>query len=79
MSSDEAIYGTYPTARRDAGHEPGRFPAKGHINKPLLGVPARGHPGHADDDRGPLDAVFVTRVRKQKGTPPVAAVLQLQR
>ena len=34
-SSDEALYGTWPSARRDAGHEAGRFPAKGHINKPL--------------------------------------------
>ena len=52
VSSDEAIYGTYPTARRDAGHEPGRFPAKGRINKPLWESPARGHPGFADDHRG---------------------------
>ena len=29
VSSDQAIYGTYPTARRDAGHEPGASPPRG--------------------------------------------------
>ena len=42
VTSDRTLYGTTPTARRDAGHEPGRFPAKGHINKPLWERPPKG-------------------------------------
>ena len=79
VSSDEAIYGTYPTARRDAGHEPGRFPAKGHINKPLWESPPAGIQDSLTTTAVRADSVFVTRVRKKKGAPPVAAVLQLQR
>ena len=49
-SSDRTLYGTTPTARRDAGHEPGRGHARGHINKPLWRRPPAGVYGHADDD-----------------------------
>ena len=41
-SSDRTLYGTTPTARRDAGHEPGRGNARGHINKPLWRRPPAG-------------------------------------
>ena len=79
VSSDEAIYGTYPTARRDAGHEPGRFPAKGHLNKPLWESPPAGIQDSLTTTAVRADSVFVTRVRKKKGTPPTATVLQLAR
>lgn len=79
VSSDKAIYGTYPTARRDAGHEPGRFPARGHINKPLWEAPPAGVQDTLTTTAVRAEDVFVTRVRKRKGQPAVAAVLQLAR
>ena len=50
-SSDRRSTARRRRARRDAGHEPGRFPARGHINKPLWERPPGGRHGHADDDR----------------------------
>ncbi len=74
-----AIYGTYPTARRDAGHEPDRFPAKGHINKPLWERPPAGVQDTLTTTAATADAVYVTRVRKRPGQAPFATVLVVPR
>ncbi|MDA0179034.1 hypothetical protein OJ997_01910 [Solirubrobacter phytolaccae] len=79
VSSDAAIYGTYPTARRDAGHEPNRFPAKGHINKPLWERPPAGVQDTLTTTAGTSDAIYVTRVRKRPGETPFATVLVVPR
>jgi len=78
-SSDQALYGTWPSNRRDAGHEPGRFPAKGHINKPLWERP----PGGVDDTLTTTAAdatgVYFTRLRKKRGQPLTSIVLRVDR
>lgn len=79
VSSDQAIYGTYPTARRDAGHEPNRFPAKGHINKPLWERPPAGVQDTLTTTAANSSAVWVTRVRKRPGQAPFATVLVVPR
>lgn len=79
VSSDAAVYGTYPTARRDAGHEPNRFPAKGHINKPLWERPPAGVQDTLTTTAATSDAVYVTRVRKRPGQAPFATVLVVPR
>jgi hypothetical protein len=77
VTSDRTLYGTTPTARRDAGHEPGRFPAKGHINKPLWERPPKGvhvtltTTGTADR------AVYVTRVRQLRGQNATTEILRI--
>ena len=51
VSSDRTLYGTTPTARRDAGHEQGRFPRQGPHQQAAVGAPAGGRARHADHDR----------------------------
>ena len=71
VSSDRTLYGTTPTARRDAGHEKGRFPAKGHINKPLWVRPPEGVHDTLTTTASTDTAVYVTRVRQlRKQTRP---------
>jgi hypothetical protein len=77
--SDEILYGTTPSGRRDAGHEPNRFPARGHINKPLWARPPKGVTDTLTTTAASLDAVYVTRVRKRTGQPPVPTVLRVDR
>ena len=77
VSSDRGVYGTTPTARRDAGHEPGRFPAKGHINKPLWARPPAGVHDTLTTTAVSDDAVYVTRVRQVRKRTPTAAVLRI--
>jgi hypothetical protein len=77
--SDEALYGTWPTNRRDAGHEPGRFPAKGHINKPLWERPPSGVDDTLTTTAATADAVYFTRLRKRRGLPITTAVLRVDR
>jgi hypothetical protein len=79
VSTDRALYGTYPTARRDPGHEAGRFPAKGHINKPLWVRPPAGVSDTLTTTAARADSVFVTRVRQRRGRPAVATVLEVAR
>jgi hypothetical protein len=79
VTSDLAVYGTYPTARRDAGHEAGRGNAEGHINKPLWVRPPAGVQDTLTTTAVRADDVFVTRVRKRRGVAPAAVVLQLAR
>jgi hypothetical protein len=78
-ASDEALYGTAPTARRDAGHESGRFPASGHINKRLWTRPPAGVADTLTTTATANDAVYVTRVRKRRGEPARSTVLRIER
>lgn len=79
VSSDDALYGTFPTARRDAGHEPNRFPAKGHINKPLWARPPAGVQDTLTTTAATSDAVYVTRLRKRPGQTVFPTILVLTR
>ena len=78
-ASDTALYGTTPSARRDSGHEPGRFPARGHINKPLWDRPPAGVTDTLTTTAISVDAVYVTRVRKRTGQAPAPVVLRVDR
>ena len=78
-SSDETLYGTTPSGRRDAGHDPGRFPARGHINKPLWARPPAGVTDTLTTTATSTDAVYVTRIRKRAGLPPAPVVLRVDR
>jgi hypothetical protein len=77
VSSDRTLYGTTPTARRDAGHEKGRFPAKGHINKPLWVRPPEGVHDTLTTTASTDTAVYVTRVRQLRKQNATAAVLRI--
>jgi hypothetical protein len=78
-ASDRALYGTTPTARRDAGHEPGRFPARGHINEALWRRPPAGVNDTLTTTATAADAIYVTRVRKRRGEPATPTVLRIPR
>ena len=78
-SSDEALYGTWPSGRRDAGHEAGRFPAKGHINKPLWERPPAGVDDTLTTTAADATAVYFTRLRKRRGLPLTTEVLRVDR
>jgi hypothetical protein len=78
-STDFPIYGMTPTARRDAGHEPNRFPAKGHINKPLWERPPKGVDDTLTTTATDADAVYVTRLRKRRGLPLTTVILRVDR
>jgi hypothetical protein len=75
--SDRTLYGTTPTARRDAGHEKGRFPAKGHINKPLWVRPPEGVHDTLTTTASADTAVYVTRVRQLRKQNATAVVLRV--
>ena len=68
VSTDTPVYGTTPSARRDAGHEPNRFPAKGHINQPLWARP----PAGVDDTLTTTATAAGRRLRdpREKGPRP---------
>jgi hypothetical protein len=78
-ASDTALYGTTPTGRRDSGHEDGRFPARGHINKPLWDRPPAGVTDTLTTTATSHDAVYFTRVRKRRGQAPAPVVLRVDR
>ena len=77
VASDRTIYGTTPTSRRDAGHEKGRFPAEGHINKPLWERPHAGVHDTLTTTATADTAVFVTRVRQLRGQNAGAEVIRI--
>jgi hypothetical protein len=77
VRSDRTLYGTTPTARRDAGHEKGRFPAKGHINKPLWARPPEGVHDTLTTTASADTAVYVTRVRQLRKQNATAALLRI--
>jgi hypothetical protein len=77
VSGDRTLYGTTPAARRDAGHEKGRFPAKGHINKPLWARPPAGVHDTLTTTASADTAVYVTRVRQLRKQNATAAVLRI--
>ena len=77
VASDRTLYGTTPTARRDAGHEKGRFPAKGHINKPLWARPPAGVHDTLTTTASADTAVYVTRVRQLRKQNATAVVLRV--
>jgi hypothetical protein len=76
-TSDRTLYGTTPTARRDAGHEKGRFPAKGHINKPLWERPPKGVHDTLTTTATSATVVYVTRVRQPRRQTPTASILRI--
>ncbi len=76
-SSDRTLYGTTPTARRDAGHEPGRRKAKGHINKPLWRRPPAGVSDTLTTTATSESAVYFTRVRQPRGGAARADVIRV--
>lgn len=78
-SRDRMLYGIAPTAHRDAGHEPGRFPARGHINKPLWKRAPAGVTLTLTTTALASDAAYVTRVRRRRGAPASAVVLAIDR
>jgi hypothetical protein len=77
VRNDRTLYGTTPTARRDAGHDPGRFPAKGHINKPLWERPRKGVHVTLTTTATADTAVYVTRVRQLRGQNPTTEILRI--
>jgi hypothetical protein len=77
VSSDRTLYGTTPTARRDTGHERGRFPATGHINKPLWARPPAGVHDTLTTTASADTAVYVTRVRQLRKQNATAVVLRV--
>jgi hypothetical protein len=77
VSRDRTLYGTTPTARRDAGHEKGRFPAKGHINKPLWERPPAGVHDTLTTTATAGTVVYVTRVRQRRRTNAAAEVIRI--
>jgi hypothetical protein len=77
VTSDRTLYGTTPTARRDSGHEAGRFPAEGHINKPLWERPPKGVHDTLTTTATADTAVYVTRVRQLRGANATAEILRI--
>jgi hypothetical protein len=78
-TSDDILYGTTPSGRRDAGHEPNRSPARGHINKPLWARPPKGVTDTLTTTATSADAIYVTRIRKRTGQAAYAVVLRVER
>lgn len=76
-TSDRAVYGTTPSARRDEGHEPGRGNARGHINEPLWQRPPAGVSDTLTTTATAADAIFFTRVRQLRRTTPRADVIRV--
>jgi hypothetical protein len=76
---DRSLYGTVPTGRRDAGHEPGdEHKAHGHPKK----LPPRPRPGVQvtlwSTALG-AGSAFVTRLRQDRGEPVRATLLRVPR
>jgi hypothetical protein len=76
---DRSLYGTVPTGRRDAGHEPGEnHKSHGHPKK----LPPRPRPGVSitlwSTALAP-DAAYVTRLRQDRGQPVRATLLRVAR
>jgi hypothetical protein len=73
------LFGTTPTARRDAGHEAGRGNARGHVDKPLWAAPPAGVAYTLTTTALAADAAFVTRIRRRRGAPATALILRVDR
>jgi hypothetical protein len=74
---DRRLWSTVPTARRDAGHEPG---AKHHRHghpKQLWRRPRKGVAATLWTTALAPDAAYVTRLRQEAGGPPVAELLRV--
>ena len=76
-SSDRTLYGTTPTARRDAGHEPGRDHARGHINKPLWQRRPDGVSDTLTTTATNDSAVYFTRVRQPRAGTARADIVRV--
>jgi hypothetical protein len=76
---DRSLFGTVPTGRRDAGHEPGeQHKAHGHPKK----LPPRPKPGVSVtlwSTALASDAAYVTRLRQDVGEPVRATLLRVPR
>ena len=79
MRRDRSLYGTVPTGRRDAGHEPG---SQHHAHGWPRKLPPRPKPGvNVTLWSTALSAgsAFVTRLRQDKGQPVRATLLRVPR
>jgi hypothetical protein len=76
---DDALFGLAPAAHRDAGHEPGRSPARGHINKPLWTRAPAGVTYTLTTTALAADAVYVTRLRQRRNLPASSTILRIDR
>ena len=76
---DRSLYGTVPTGRRDAGHEPGdQHKAHGHPRR----LPPRPQPGVSVtlwSTALSARSAFVTRLRQDAGEPVKATLLRVAR
>jgi hypothetical protein len=77
-STDKALYGTFPTGRRDLGYGQGREHAAGHRHN-LWPRPKAGVADTLTTTALAADAVYVTRLRQRRGAPLEAAVLRIAR
>jgi hypothetical protein len=76
---DRALYGTVPTGRRDAGHEPGvEHHRHGHPQK-LPPRPGQGVHITLWSTALAADAAYVTRLRQDTGQPLKATLLRIAR
>jgi hypothetical protein len=76
---DRALFGTVPTGRRDAGHEPGpQHKAHGHPHK-LPPRPRVGVHNTLWSTALAADAAYVTRLTQRRGRPVVATLLRVER
>lgn len=76
-TSDRALYGTYPTSRRDAGEEGGKHKdAPGHHHDPWE-RPPRGVADTLTTTAAAPGAVYVTRLRQKGGAPLETAIIRL--
>jgi hypothetical protein len=76
-TKDQALFGTVPTGRRDAGEEGGRHKnAPGHRHD-LWPRPPKGVATTLTTTATAADGVYVTRLRQRSGAPVESAVLRI--
>jgi hypothetical protein len=79
LRRDRSLYGTVPTGRRDAGHEPGEeHQAHGHPKELSPRPPRNVSLTLWSTALGP-DSAFVTRLRQNAGRPLTATLLRVPR
>ncbi len=79
MRRDRSLYGTVPTGRRDAGHEPGDQHKKHGHPKKLPPRPKKNVHVTLWSTALSADAAYVTRLRQDTGKPLSATLLRIAR